>query len=142
MSHAVSAADQAGGVATRPRREELRLGLSGDAGMSHERTIERHGQLPGFSKESIDERWPDVVEASWPRAAQGPTLRAVRTRALLVLGPLEVHSLEVVLERVVRLGVGQRLQIDHDVGVQRAGGRRYDRWSCGDQIPRCEAAAR
>ena len=54
MSHAVSAADQAGGVATRPRPERLRLGMSWNAGMSHGRAIERHGQLPDSGKESID----------------------------------------------------------------------------------------
>jgi hypothetical protein len=54
MSHAVSAADQAGGVATLTRPKELRLEMSWNAGMSHGRAIERHGHLPDSSKESID----------------------------------------------------------------------------------------
>ena len=55
MSHAVSAADQAGGVATRPRSKRFRLGMSWNAGMSNGRAVERHDQLPDSSKESIDE---------------------------------------------------------------------------------------
>ena len=55
MSHAVSAADQAGRVATRPRPGRFRLGMSWNAGMSHGRVIERHGQLHDSGKKVINE---------------------------------------------------------------------------------------
>jgi len=55
MSHAVGVADQAGRVATRPKPGRFRLGMSWNAGMSHGRAIERHGQLPDSGEESIDE---------------------------------------------------------------------------------------
>ena len=40
--------------------------------------------------------------------------------SLVVLGPLEAHFPEIILKRVIRLGVGENLQIDDDVHVERA----------------------
>ncbi|MFT3792332.1 MAG: hypothetical protein QM741_14960 [Rudaea sp.] len=55
-----------------------------------------------------------------------------------VLGALEAHLLEVVLQRVIGLGVGQDLKVDHDVHVQRTGVRRNGGRPCGDEVTWCE----
>ncbi|MCY1538185.1 hypothetical protein D9M68_737120 [compost metagenome] len=67
-----------------------------------------------------------------------PTPRELLPR--VVFGALEAHLFEVVLQRVIRLCVGQDLQVDYDVNVQRACVRRHHRRSRGDEIPRREPA--
>lgn len=56
-----------------------------------------------------------------------------------VLGALKAHFLKVVLQRMIRLGVSQDLQVDHDVNVQSTRMCGYDRRTCCHQIPGCEA---
>ena len=70
----------------------------------------------------------------------GARLPAPRKFLLLIIfGALEAHFFEIVLQRAVRLGIGQYLQVDHYVHVHGAVMRRYDGWPCGNQIPRCKA---
>jgi len=59
---------------------------------------------------------------------------------LVVLRAFETHSFQIFFQRVIRLGIGQDLQIDDNVHVTRSGMRRHQGRLGVNEIPGREAA--